>query len=163
MITSQTLARWQSALPFWMSFLLLPLVWIGAAFGGWTILLTPLATWYLFSALDGIFGLNLDNADPMTPDQDLTWYKALTSTWVPMQFLTLYGLIWYVTRADHLSGLEQFGVFFGVGVLTGTVGINYSHELMHQKNKNERWLGDILLAMVLYSPFRSQNLLVLLL
>jgi len=160
MIAPQTLARWQNALPFWMSFLLLPLVWIGAIFGGWTILLAPLATWYLFAILDGIVGLNVENADPQTPDEDLTWYTALTSAWVPLQFVTLYGLIWYVTRAEHLSGLGKFGVFFGVGVLTGTVGINYSHELMHQKNRVERWLGDILLSMVLYSHFRSEHLLV---
>lgn len=160
MISPQTLARWQSALPFWMSFLLLPLVWIGAIFGGWTVLLAPLATWYLFAVLDGIFGLNVENADPQTPDEDLTLYTALTTAWVPLQFVTLYGLIWYVTRADHLSGLGKFGVFFGVGVLTGTIGINYSHELMHQKNKLERWLGDILLSMVLYSHFRSEHLLV---
>ena len=156
----QTLGRWQSVLPFWLSFLLLPLVWIGAIYGGWTVLLAPLATWYLFAALDGIFGLNLDNADPLTPEEDLTWYAALTSAWVPLQFVTLYGLIWYVTRATHLTGLEKFGVFFGMGVLTGTIGINYSHELMHQKNKIERWLGDGLLSMVLYSHFRSEHLLV---
>ncbi|OUS34754.1 alkane 1-monooxygenase [Rhodobacterales bacterium 56_14_T64] len=160
MIAPQTLARWQSALPFWTSFLLLPLVWVGAIFGGWTILLAPLATWYLFAVLDGVFGLNFENADPQTPDADLTWYTALTSTWVPLQFVTLYVLIWYVTRADHLSGLGKFGVFFGVGVLTGTIGINYSHELMHQKSRLERWLGDILLSMVLYSHFRSEHLLV---
>ena len=160
MIASQTLARWQSALPFWMSFALLPLVWIGAIYGGWTILLAPLVTWYLFTVLDGIFGLNLENADPQTPDDDLAWYKALTTAWVPLQFVMIYGLIWYVTRAEHLSGIGKFGVFFGVGVLSGTIGINYSHELMHQKNKLERWLGDILLAMVLYSHFRSEHLLV---
>ena len=45
-------------------------------------------------------------------------------------------------------------------MITGTVGINYSHELMHQKNALERWLGDILLAMVLYSHFRSEHLMV---
>ena len=160
MISSQTLARWQSALPFWMSFALLPLVWIGAINGGWTLLLAPLVTWYLFTILDGIFGLNEENADPQTPDEDLAWYRALTSVWVPLQFVMIYGLIWYVTRADHLSGIGKFGVFFGVGVLSGTIGINYSHELMHQKNKLERWLGDILLAMVLYSHFRSEHLLV---
>jgi alkane 1-monooxygenase len=31
---------------------------------------------------------------------------------------------------------------------------------MHQKNKLERWLADMLLAMVLYSHFRSEHLLV---
>ena len=65
-----------------------------------------------------------------------------------------------MTHTGHLSSLEKIVLFFGVGVITGTVGINYSHELMHQKNKTERTLGDLLLAMVLYSHFRSEHLLV---
>lgn len=160
MTASDHLRRWQSALPFWLSFLLLPLLWFGATQGGWMLLLVPLVTWYLFAALDGIFGLNLENADPETPDEDLFWYRLLTSTWVPLQFVTLFGLIAYTVQAEHLGGLEKFGVFFGMGVISGTVGINYSHELMHQRNRLERWLGDILLAMVLYSHFRSEHLLV---
>lgn len=160
MIAPETLSRWQSALPFWMSFLLLPLVWIAALQGGWALLLPPLVTWHLFAVLDGMFGLNLENADPETPDSDLNWYKALTAAWVPLQFLTLFGLIWYVSGAEHLNGFEKFAAFFGVGVVTGAVGINYSHELMHQSSRVERWLGDILLAMVLYSHFRSEHLLV---
>ncbi|UWQ79141.1 alkane 1-monooxygenase [Leisingera sp. S132] len=160
MIAPDTLSRWQSALPFWMSFLLLPLVWIAALQGGWALLLPPLVTWHLFAVLDGMFGLNLENADPETPDNDLKWYKALTAAWVPLQFLTLFTLIWYVSSAEHLSAFEKFAAFFGVGVVTGAVGINYSHELMHQSSRMERWLGDILLAMVLYSHFRSEHLLV---
>ncbi|MCF6431018.1 alkane 1-monooxygenase [Leisingera sp. MMG026] len=160
MIAPETLARWQSALPFWMSFLLLPLVWVAALQGGWTLILPPLVTWHLFAMLDGAFGLNLENADPETPDRDLTWYKALTAAWVPLQFVTLFGLIWYVSGADHLSAFGKFAVFFGVGVVTGAVGITYSHELMHQSSRVERWLGDILLAMVMYSHFRSEHLLV---
>jgi alkane 1-monooxygenase len=77
-----------------------------------------------------------------------------------MQFVTLFGLIWLTSQAEYLSALEKFGVFFGVGVITGTVGINYSHELMHQKSRGERLLADLLLAMVLYSHFRSEHLLV---
>ncbi|AUR09413.1 alkane 1-monooxygenase [Phaeobacter inhibens] len=160
MTTPETLRSWQSALPFWLSFLLVPLVGLAAVYGGWAILLPPLATWYLFAALDGVFGLNLENADPLTPENDLRWYSALTMAWVPVQALLLVAALIYVPAAEHLSGLEKFGVFFGVGVLSGTVGINYSHELMHQKNKLERWLADILLAMVLYSHFRSEHLLV---
>ncbi|MGR3616920.1 MAG: alkane 1-monooxygenase [Paracoccaceae bacterium] len=160
MKTTQQIARWQSAMPFWLSFALIPMIWYSAIYGGWSILLVPFATWYLFSVLDGIFGLNLENADPMTPDENLQFYRLLTSLWVPVQFITLFGLIWYVSSAPHLSGLEKFGVFFGMGVITGTIGINYSHELMHQKNNVERWMGDILLAMVLYSHFRSEHLLV---
>jgi alkane 1-monooxygenase len=160
MIAPETLPRWQSAAPFWMSFLLIPLAWFSALQGGWTVLLLPLVTWYFFAALDGFIGLNLENADPDTADEDLAWYKALTILWVPAQFLTLFGLIWYAGQADHLSSLEKIVLFFGMGVISGTIGINYSHELMHQKDRTERFLADVLLAMVLYSHFRSEHLLV---
>lgn len=156
----ETLRKLQTALPFWMSLCLIPLAFIGAIFGGWTVFLTPVITWYMFSLLDFILGLNTKNADPETPEEDLFWYKAITIAWAPLQFLTVFGLIWYMNGAEHLATWEKIAVFFGVGVISGTIGINYSHELMHQKNRTERRLGDILLAMVLYSHFRSEHLLV---
>jgi alkane 1-monooxygenase len=148
------------ALPFWMSLMLIPIAWLGATQGGWTVILLPIVTWYFFTLLDALLGLNTDNADPAIEEGRLTWYRAITLIWAPAQFVTLFGLIWYVTHTGHLSSLEKIVLFFGVGVITGTVGINYSHELMHQKNKTERTLGDLLLAMVLYSHFRSEHLLV---
>lgn len=160
MIATQTLSRWQAALPYWVSFLLIPLIWATAFAGGWWVLLIPLSTWWAFAVLDRLTGLNLQNADPETPDDALHWYILLTKLWVPVQFLTLFGLIWYATHSDHLSSLSKIGLFFGMGVISGTIGINYSHELMHQTSRSERWLGDILLAMVLYSHFRSEHLLV---
>lgn len=160
MITAKQLTSWKRTLPFWLSFLLLPLLWLGAFWGGWWVLLAPLVAWNLFSLLDGLFGLETENADPTTPDSALRGYVWLTGLWVPTQFLTLFGLIAYAGQAEHLSSWEKIGLFLGVGVITGAVGINYSHELMHQRNRLERWLGDVLLAMVLYSHFRSEHLLV---
>jgi len=153
-------AKFIGALPFWLPLLLIPLVWLSATMGGWWVISVPLATWYLFSLLDTTTGLNLDNLDPNTPDASLFWYRFVTLIWPPLQFLTLFGVMAYTAQAPHLSGIELGLIFFGVGVITGTVGINFSHELMHQKNKGERWLGDILLSMVLYSHFRSEHLLV---
>lgn len=157
MIPPATVARLTSALPFWLSLALLPLAWVGVTQGGWTVLLLPLATWYLFSALDAVMGLNLDNADTATTDDQLLFYRMVTIAWVPLQAMTLFGIIYVATRSD-MNGWELTGLFFGIGVLTGTVGINYSHELMHQKDPRERMLGDILLAMVLYGHFRSEHL-----
>lgn len=159
-ISTDQLADFKRALPFALSFALIPLAWTTAIYGGWTVILLPVVTWYLFSVIDAIAGLNLDNADPNASDDDLYWYRMIPLVWMPVQFITLFGLIWYVPRAEHLGGWETFFIFFGVGVMTGTVGINYSHELMHQKNKIERLWADILLAMVLYSHFRSEHLLV---
>ena len=159
-VSREELSRLSRALPFWMSLGLIPLSWIAAFLGGWTILLLPIVTWFLFSVLDAVVGLELDNADLEATEDDLYWYRLITTIWVPAQFITVFFLIWYVPQAEHLDLLERIGMFFGVGVITGTIGINYSHELMHQKNKLERRLADVLLAMVLYSHFRSEHLLV---
>lgn len=156
----QTAAKLAPALPFWLSLMLVPLGWIAAVYGGWTLLLLPMATWYLFSLLDYLIGLNTDNADPQTAEGALFWYRAVTIIWAPIQIVTIFGAMYLVTRAGTLSGVEQWALFVGFGVLSGTIGINYSHELMHQKPKLERWLADILLASVLYSHFRSEHLLV---
>lgn len=160
MIQKAPLSRLRDALPFWSSLLLIPLCWLGAINGGWWLFAVPLATWYLFALLDSFTGLYLENADPNTDESALFWYRLITLLWPALQAITLFGLLAYVAATDHLTRWETIALFFGVGVLTGTVGINYSHELMHQKPAWERWLGDILLAMVLYSHFRSEHLLV---
>jgi len=67
-----------AALPFWLSFLLVPLMWISVFQGGWTLLLVPLATWQLFSIRDLVAGLNTKNEDPETPEAELFWYRAVT-------------------------------------------------------------------------------------
>ncbi len=154
------LTRFSAVAPFWLSYALIPVVWIAATQGGWWLLLPFVSTWYLFSALDAALGLNEDNADPQTPDAALGWYKAITALWVPCQAISLFALIAYVAPATHLTPWEKIGVFAGVGVMTGTVGINFAHELMHQKSRLERWLGDLLMAMALYGHFRSEHLLV---
>ena len=159
-IPAADMAKFQSALPFWLSLGLIPLAWVGAVNGGWTVLLLPIMTWYLFSALDAAIGLNLNNGDLETTDDDLFWYRMITMIWAPLQFITIFGLIAYVGSATHLGMWEKIGLFFGVGVISGTIGINYSHELMHQKNKLERHMADALLGMVLYSHYRSEHLLV---
>ena len=159
-VPREQIAKIGRAAPFWLSTGLIPLAWIGAIFGGWTVILMPVATWYLFSAIDAITGTFDDNADLDTAETDLFWYRAITILWAPLQFVSLFGVIWYVTASGHLGILEKIGLFFGMGVMSGTIGITYAHELCHQKPRFERWLGDILLSMTLYSHFRSEHLLV---
>lgn len=148
------------ALPFWAPMILIPLIWIGAFQGGWWTVAVPIVAWHIFTIVDAAAGLNLNNLDPDTPEETLFWYQLVTLVWPPIQFLTLFGILAFTAQANHLVLWEKLALFFGVGVVTGTVGINFSHELMHQRNNLERWLGDILLSMVLYSHFRSEHLLV---
>lgn len=149
-----------AALPFWLSLALVPVAVFAAVQGGWWLLLVPASTWWLFMGLDAATGRELSNADPATEEARLFWYRAVTLIWMPVQISLIFGMLIYVQGAEHLSAAERIGLFFGVGVLTGTIGINYAHELMHQKPKVERLWADILLASVLYSHFRSEHLLV---
>ncbi|NCO21771.1 MAG: alkane 1-monooxygenase [Rhodobacterales bacterium] len=159
-MTKKAVAGITRALPFWLSLALVPILVIGAVQGGWAVLLVPLCTWYLFSIVDVFAGLDTSNADPQTPDAQLFWYRLITLIWFPVQAgLTLW-LLWYSAQAAHLGTWEKIGLFFGVGVINGTIGINYAHELMHQKSKIERGMADLLLAMVFYSHFRSEHMLV---
>ncbi len=150
----------QSALPFWLSILAVPLAYIGARYGGWWTLLLPMYSWGVSTLLDAILGLNENNPETETNDSDLFWYRAITMIWFPVQVILIFGMIWYTSNTEHLSLLEKFVLFYGVGFVSGSVGIVYSHELMHQSNRLERWLADLLLATVLYSHFRTEHLLV---
>ncbi len=135
------------------------MIWVAAFLGGWSFLIVMALAWNALIVFDVIQGINTQNNDPDTDDSALMWYRAITIVWEPLQFITLFGIIYVVTRSGH-SLIEQIAVFCAVGFVTGTIGINYSHELMHQKNKLERGLADLLLAMVMYSHFRSEHLLV---
>ena len=161
MISSTETARFIRALPYSMSLVTIPLAWFGAVYGGWWLLGVPVFGLLALPVLDSIFGINEENADPETPDDNLSWYRLITLIWVPIQFVTLFGALWYVTATGHLGGIGQW-LFFAltIGVITGAIGINYSHELMHQSPRIERYAADLLLAMVAYSHFRSEHLLV---
>ena len=159
-IPRATVARLASALPFWLSLAMVPVAWISASFGGWTLLLLPVVTWYLFAVIDFFAGLNTDNADLETPEEDLFWYRLITLIWAPIQALMVFGILAFVTAGDHLTRLEEWLLFVVLGIVTGAIGIVYAHELMHQRNRLERWMGDLLMTMVLYGHFRSEHLLV---
>lgn len=150
----------QAALPFWISLTMVPVLVLAAFLGGWWLLIVPGYGWLAISLLDAIAGLNLENADTETPESDLFWYRLVTILWFPIELCLIFGAIMFVSWSDHLLGIEKLGLMAGVGVLSGTIGINYAHELMHQKPLFERRLGDGLMALVLYGHFRSEHLLV---
>lgn len=148
-----------SALPFYSSLVLWVVLWTGLALDGWTFIAVFSVVWASIVWLDLIGGLNTTNQDPDTDDAQLFWHRTLTIVWVPLQIVSLFGLLFlFQTGAYDLA--HQIAVFVCVGMVNGVVGINYAHELMHQRNKLERACADLLLAMVMYSHFRSEHLLV---
>lgn len=148
------------AAPFWMSLILAVLAIVGATLGGWYIILLPLYAMVISSIIDRIIGDNKDNPDPNISTDRLFWHELITKIWFPVQFVFVYFAIAAATRFDHLSTSESIYLMMSVGVATGGVGIVYAHELIHQRNKLERTLGDALLAMVLYGHFRTSHILI---
>jgi len=146
-------------LPFWNSLILFALGWFTIVTGGYSFLLMIAVVWSVVPILDQIVSKAKSNVDPKTKENNLAPFVLITKIWPIFQFILIFGGLWVVEQRDDAFGL-QMGVFFAIGMISGTVGINYSHELMHQKNKFERIMADVLLAMTLYSHFRSEHLLV---
>ncbi len=159
-MTPEQLRKITSALPFWVSLGFVPLVWLSALWGGWWFMLPVAYGWWAFTLIDFVTGLDADNPDTDVPVRELFWYRTITLIWFPIQAATIFGVLWYLTQKAGHAWWEDLGVTFGLGVMTGVIGIVYAHELLHQKPKHERWLADLLLASVLYSHFRSEHLLV---
>ena len=153
------LLSFKSAAPFWSSILFAISLWVSFIIQGWAILIVPVFTLLILPVIDQYVGLRVENLDTNLKDFQLFWYRLITLIWAPIQFLTLFGILALTIYTD-MSLTEKIGLFCAMGVLTGTIGINYAHELMHKSGKLERWLADALLAMVLYSHFRSEHLLV---
>lgn len=149
-----------SALPFWVSLTLVPVAWLGAYFGGWTLLLLPLYAWVAFSVLDQLIGLDTRNPDIAVPESQLFWHQLVTWIWPFIQIGTTFSLLAYVSATEHLSSPEKIILFMGVGLMNGTIGLVYAHELIHRGSRFERFLGDVQLGMVLYGHYRSEHLLV---
>ena len=158
--TSSRIGGLTTALPFALSLGVIPLSVVAAIYGGWLILLLPILAWHLSSIMDFALGQQNDNPDAETPQAQLFWYKAITLVWPPLQMISIFGVLGYVISTGHLNRWEQWGLFAVLGISSGTIGVNYAHELMHQQSKLERWFADALLASVLYAHFRSEHLLV---
>ncbi|MHA1128787.1 MAG: alkane 1-monooxygenase [Alphaproteobacteria bacterium] len=149
-----------SAAPFWISILLAVTVFIAAIFGGWTIFLIPFYGMFLSSIFDRLLSDNTVNIDPETDDSRMVWHRMVTLIWLPIQFIFVFFSLIAATRFNHMPTTETVFLFIAIGVATGGVGIVYAHELIHQKSKLERNLGDALLAMVLYGHFRTKHILI---
>ena len=135
-----------------------PIIIAAVLLGGFWILSIPFIIWYFCPTLDAVLGEEQTNPARSEKDLRLQWHRLNLILRPILRLLILFGLIAF-NKASELNGWEISG-FFYLGVMTGTIGINYAHELMHQLHRSDRWLADILMAMVLYPHFRSEHLLV---
>ncbi|RMF39932.1 MAG: alkane 1-monooxygenase [Alphaproteobacteria bacterium] len=146
------------ALPFTISLVFVPAHLLGLVHGGWWIALGPAYGYVAIAILDRLAGRSEDALDPMTEARRLIWHRLITWIWLPVQIGLILATLIAVFRYDHLSTAEAVLLAMALGVITGGVGINYAHELIHQRNRWERRLGRALLITTLYGHFETEHL-----
>jgi alkane 1-monooxygenase len=140
------------ALPFCIIYLLPLAVVTGYLLGGAYHFLTPLFVFGLIPLLDLVVGVNTKN--PGEEDEqalaDHRIYRYVTWACMPLQVaMVVWGA--FVVTHRYLSPLELTGFILAVGISSGAMGINVSHELIHRvNNRLEPFLGRVMLATVCY-------------
>jgi alkane 1-monooxygenase len=143
----------------WLASLAMPGLPLGAmaatlATGSEWFLLAPLAFFYvLVPILDAVVGEDTSN-----PPEELVgqlsadrFYRWLTWATVPLYFVTFFAAAAFV-GTQPLSWLGLLAVALSVGFYSSTA-ITVGHELGHKKEKLERWLAKIVLAVPAYGHF----------
>jgi len=148
-----------AALPFWLSLTFLPLVVAAAWLGEAWLLILPVYAFVVFPLLDAALGADTSNPsdDPMA---DHFWHSLITWIWVPIQFAVIWGCLWWIFRADGIDLRHGFYLMLATGLISGTVGVVYAHELIHRTNRWERRFGEWLMISVHYGHFVTEHVAV---
>jgi alkane 1-monooxygenase len=124
----------------------------GYMFGGLFTFLTPVAVFGVIPFIDLMVGKDVVNV-PENREKELEEtrpYRYITWACAPIQvILVMWGL--YTASNGNLQFIEFLGLSVSVGVSSGIMGINVSHELVHRlDNKLEPFLSRLMLWTVLY-------------
>jgi alkane 1-monooxygenase len=143
----------------WLLSVLYPLqpflgIWLFTQTNNEAWLLLPLGLNYVIAPLlDWILGEDQNNPPEevvLQLDAD-RYYRRLTYLIVPIHFVTLIGVAWWVGTND-ISAWAFVGLAAIAGMASG-LGINTAHEMGHKKSKLERTLTKIVLAVPVYGHF----------
>jgi alkane 1-monooxygenase len=148
-------------LPFYLV-LLVPLsVLTGYALGGPYTFLTPVTVFGVVPLLDLAIGLS--KANP-TREMETAWkdrfsFRIIPILCAPLQVaMVLWGA--YAVSRPGLSILEWWGLTVSMGISSGVMGINVSHELQHRVNlRLEPLLARIMLWTVLYMHWSVEHVI----
>lgn len=110
-----------------------------------------IATSVTIAGVDALWPGAQRSPPPVGPQPQLRWLLRL---YVPLQAaLLLAGL----SAAARLDWLHVAGLAFGVGFVTGSLGITFAHELGHSRSRLDRTLAWLLMASVSYSHFMVEH------
>ncbi|MDX2265807.1 MAG: alkane 1-monooxygenase [Hyphomicrobiales bacterium] len=140
------------ALPFLVSLSFLPIAALGVAYGGLWSYGGIVYAFLIIPVVDYLMGVTKSNLDPKTEERALIFHRAITWMWVPIQIGLIFTVIAFA-GANPDPEKNYVVTMIAIGLLTGGIGITYAHELMHQTNKFERSLSEILMTSTLYGHF----------
>lgn len=122
--------------------------------GNELFLIAPLfLTYVLIPTLDWIIGSDTNNPpEEIVPQlEEDRYYRYLTWVTVPLHFVTLIAVAWFVGSHDISTG-GVLVMAITAGAYSG-LGINTAHELGHKKLPIEQWLAKIALTIPAYGHF----------
>jgi len=140
-------------LGFLFIYLFIPMPIIGLYLGGMYNFMSFIVIFMGVPLIDFFF---TDNRNP-TPDEENIlkrdkYFKLITLLYVPTQIaLLIFGMM--TIHLATLSWVEWLGFTMSMGLVSGGVGINLAHELMHKNDKLQHIASKILLMTVCYGHF----------
>jgi alkane 1-monooxygenase len=107
------------------------------------------------------YALGRDSANPVDAAEierleAERWYRALTLACVPVQLALIAWSTWMFV-ALPFSWVGALGWVLSQGVISGVLGINVAHELIHKRGRLEQAAGGVLLASVGYATFKVEH------
>ncbi len=119
----------------------------------WALGLPIFFSYVVIPFLDWGIGSDEDNPpEEIVPQlEEDRYYRVLTYITVPMHFIVLIAIAWFVGTHD-LSVAALLATAITAGMYSG-LGINTAHEMGHKKTALERWLAKIVLAVPAYGHF----------
>ena len=147
------------AYPFSIVYLVPVSIILGYLLGGIFTFLTPLFVFGIVPLLDLIVGVNTNNPPKGLEDKLEEKISFRVLTWLGAPF-TIGFILWggYIVQTNTLSLLEFIGITLSIGINSGVMGINISHELEHRVNKKfEPFLARVILSGTLYTHWSIEH------
>lgn len=126
--------------------------------GDWSVWIPVIYGFLLVPAMELVVGPSASNLDAEAEDRARRsrLYSLILWGFVPVQFGLIFYFGWLISRGlPHPMVL--LGMVLSMTLSNGGIGITIAHELIHRSRRWERWLGESLLASVLYMHFSIEH------
>lgn len=145
-------------LPYLLIYTFPILFGIALIYKGW---LSAIGIYTIFMALPlGDFIFERDHVNPTKEEakilDGMIIFRVITWLWVPMQLFLVFGSI-HFTYDESVPVWSRFLFAVSAGLMAGGAGFDVGHELMHKRNKFEKFLGHIIYLSLGYDHFAIEH------